>query len=92
MKRGRSGVRHAIAPQAMPAWQVIHLLDLITENKGHIPVVPHLLSSSLLKGTTAEFPTLCFGSPSDPGTKFKSFTTLDRASGDSSGSEVPKIG
>lgn len=49
MKRGRSDIGHAIAPQATPAWQVIHLLDLITENKGRIPVVPHLLSSLLLR-------------------------------------------
>lgn len=50
MKRGRSDIGHAIAPQATPAWQVVHLLDLITENKGRIPVDPHLLSSLLLRG------------------------------------------
>ena len=50
MKRRRSGARHAIAPQATPAWQVIHLPDLITENKGHIRVILHLLAS-LLEGS-----------------------------------------
>lgn len=59
MKRGRSGARHAIAPQATAAWQVIHLLDLIAQNKGHIRVVPHLSSGSLLEGSAAESSALC---------------------------------
>lgn len=53
MKGGRSGARHAAAPQATPAWQVIHLLDLNARNEGHIPVVPPS-SSSLSEEPAAE--------------------------------------
>lgn len=70
MKRGRSGVCHATAPQAMPAWQVIHLLDLIPENKGHIPLLPRLLSRLVVIGDTPESATH-FGWPRNPAIKFQ---------------------